>query len=253
MQHSTLHRMGLLAAAATLLMLVAITGLPTMTAEAEEIERTPAAAKGEQVLPDDQAEELNPIPIPLDQRTFPQFVTTRVDNVVFSLGFRAAQVRMAEGSPYVPLVFGMQNFKHKLWSVKMDDFQLYDEHGERIEPISLKEIRSEYRKYQQDYLYLSQTATADQLLPNAEFAGGVRGEQQVPTVDIGTRYYGYTSFYPIPGRNAVRSVTLDYKNFFFDILYYKDIAGKWMRLVVPGKERRPQLELVFKVEPAKGK
>lgn len=188
-----------------------------------------------------------PIPVPVNQRSFPQFVTTRVDDAVFAIGFQVAQLRMGEGSDILPLVVGMQNFKHKMWSVKLKDFQLYDETGTLIEPMSLKQVRKEYKRYAKDYQFIAQTTTLNQMLPNAEFAGGVRGVQKVNTIDTGRTYYQSTLFYPTPGNTAVYSATLDFKNFFFDMIYYKDIAGKWLRMTVPGKKRRPQLELVFKI------
>lgn len=188
-----------------------------------------------------------PIPIPVNQRSFPQFVTTRVDNAVFAIGFQVAHLRMSEGSEYLPLVVGMQNFKHKMWSIKLKDFQLYDEAGTLIEPIKLKEIRREYKRYSKDYQFIAQTTTLNQMLPSAEFAGGVRGEKQVKTIDTGRTFYQHTLFYPTPGFTAVYSSTLDFKNFFFDLIYYKDIGDKWLRMSIPGKKRRPQLELVFKV------
>lgn len=188
-----------------------------------------------------------PIPIPVNQRSFPQFVTTRVDDAVFSIGFQVAQLRMGEGSEYLPLVVGMQNFKHKMWSVKLKDIQLYDETGTLIEPIKLKEVRREYKRYAKDYQFIAQTTTINQMLPSAEFAGGVRGATQVKTIDTGRTFYRHTLFYPTPGSTAVYSATLDFKNFFFDLIYYKDIADKWLRMSIPGKKRRPQLELVFKV------
>lgn len=189
-----------------------------------------------------------PIPIPANQRSYPQFVTTRVDDAVFSIGFQVAQLRMGEGSDILPLVVGMQNFKHKMWAVKLKDFQLYDESGTLIEPMSLKQVRKEYKRYAKDYQFIAQTTTLNQMLPNAEGAGGVRGETKVNTIDTGRTYYQDTLFYPTPGNTAIYSATLDFKNFFFDMIYYKDIAGKWLRMTVPGKKRRPQLELVFKVE-----
>mgnify|MGYP001821814675 CR=1 FL=1 len=188
-----------------------------------------------------------PIPIPVHQRTFPQFVTTRVDDAVIAIGFQVAQLRMTEGSEYLPLVVGLQNFKHKMWSIKLKDFQLFDETGTLIEPISLQEIRREYKRYAKDYQFIAQTTTLNQMLPNAEFAGGVRGETQINTIDTGQTFYRDTLFYPTPGNTAIYSATLDFKNFFYDLIYYKDIADKWLRMSIPGKKRRPQLELVFKV------
>jgi hypothetical protein len=187
-----------------------------------------------------------PIPIPANQRSFPQFVTTRVDDAVFAVGFQIAQLRVGEGSDILPLVVGMQNFKHKMWSVKLKDFQLYDETGTLIEPLSLKEIRQDYKRYAKDYQFIEQTTTLNQMLPNAEFAGGVRGGKQIQTIETGTTFYQYTLFYPTPGDTAVYSATLDFKNFFFDLIYYRDIADKWLRMSVPGKKRRPQMDLVFK-------
>ncbi len=213
----------------------------TMALQADEEPAVAAAAE----VPAPSAEM--PIPIPANQRTFPQFVTTRVDNAVFAIGFQVAQLRMSEESEYLPLVLGMQNFKHKMWSIKQKDFQLYDETGTLIEPVSLQEIRREYKRYFKDYQFLVHTTTLDQLLPNAEFAGGVRGEKQIATVDTGRVFYRHTLFYPTPGDTAVYSATLDFKNFFFDLIYYKDIGDKWLRMSIPGKKRRPQLELVFKV------
>lgn len=188
-----------------------------------------------------------PIPIPASQRSFPQFVTTRVDDAVFAIGFQVAQLRMGEGSEYLPLVVGMQNFKHKMWSIKQKDFQLYDEAGTLIEPIKLQEVRKQYKRYAKDYQFIGQTTTINQILPNAEFPGGVRGVKQVNTIDTGRTFYQHTLFYPTPGSTAVYSSTLDFKGFFFDLIYYKDIANKWLRMSVPGKKRRPNLELVFKV------
>lgn len=206
-----------------------------LQAEEETVAEAPA--------PTEQA----PIPIPANQRSFSQFVSTRVDDAVFAVGFQVAQLRMGEGSDILPLVVGMQNFKHKMWSIKLKDFQLYDETGTLIEPLSLKEVRQEYKRYSKDYQFIEQTTTLNQMLPTAEFAGGVRGERQIATIDTGTTFYQPTLFYPSPGSTAVFSATLDFKNFFFDLVYYRDIADKWLRMSIPGKKRRPQLELVFKV------
>ncbi len=220
-------------------MVVALLGFSVSLALQADEEQTVAAVPA-------PSEDM-PIPIPANQRTFPQFVTTRVDNAVFAIGFQVAQLRMGEGSEYLPLVVGMQNFKHRMWSIKMKDFQLYDETGTLIEPVSLQEIRREYKRYAKDYQFMVQTTTLNQILPNAEGAGGVRGERQIQTVDTGQTFYRSTFFYPTPGGTAVYSATLDFKNFFFDLIYYKDIADKWLKMSIPGKKRRPQLELVFKV------
>jgi len=189
------------------------------------------------------------IPVPAQQQTFRQFVTTKVDDSVFSIGFQVAQLRMSEDSEILPLVVGMQNFKHKMWSIKQKDFQLHDESGTLIEPLTLKQVRKEYKRYAKDYQFIERTTTINQMLPSAEFAGGVRGMVRVKTIDTGRTYYQHTLFYPTPGDTAVYSATLDFKNFFFDLLYYRDIAGKLLRMSVPGKKRRPQLELVFTVRP----
>ncbi len=214
----------------------------TVALQAEEGE-TPAAASA--TAPSGEV----PIPVPANQRTFPQFVTTRVDDAVFAIGFQVAQLRMGENSDILPLVVGMQNYKHKMWSVKLKDFQLYDEAGTLIEPLSLKQVRKEYKRYGKDYQFIGQTTTLNQILPNAEAPEGVRGAQQVNTINTGRTFYQHTLFYPTPGSTAVYSATLDFKGFFFDMIYYRDIADKWLRMSVPGKKRRPGLELVFKVSP----
>jgi hypothetical protein len=195
------------------------------------------------------ATETTQIPVPAQQKTYPQFVTTKVDDVTFSIGFQIAHLRMSEGAEILPLVVGMQNFKHKMWSLKLKDFQLTDAGGTVIEPLTLKQLRKQYRGYSKDYQFIDRTTTINQMLPSAEFAGGVRGEQRVNTIDTGRTFYQHTLFYPTPGDTAVYSATLDFKNFFFDLLYYRDIAGKLLRMSVPGKKRRPQLELVFTVKP----
>jgi len=214
-----------------------------------------------------------PLSIPEGQQTFEQFVTIRVDDVTLSAGFQIAQLRLGEDAAYVPIVLAMQSFKHKMWNVKMKDFMFTSADGTKLEPISLKEVRKNYKKYAEDYVYITRTTTLKQLLPAADISNVIRKERvgaadesqddgrvggfggaDLSLPDSGSGgWYGHTLFNPSPGQTAVYSVTLDFKRFFFDMVYFKteDVVGKPVQITVPEKKKRPAFTMVFLINPAK--
>lgn len=233
----------------------------------------PPPSGPEQAPPDSQAAAVQPpIPIPEGQRTFKQFATIRVDDVVFAAGWQLARPAGSENADYLPLVVGLQSFKHKMWGIKQKDLQLFDEAGAQIQPVPLKDVRKNHSLYVQDYQNLARTTILNQLLadavsgapgrkiaPGMEAESGVRGIGESPIdgvssvgsieqVSTGQSFYGHTLFYPSPGETAVYAATLDYKYYAYDILYYADVLGKWLRLHIPEAKNRPAIDLVFKPE-----
>jgi hypothetical protein len=127
---------------------------------------------------------------------------------------------------------------------------LTDVAGLVIEPMPLQDVRQNHAIYPKDYELLTRTSIINQLLPNAELVGGAPPFKlrSVKQVDSGLSFYGHTFFYPSPGETAVYATTLDYKMYSYDILYYTDVLGKWLRLHIPEAKNRPALELVFRPE-----
>ncbi len=218
------------------------------------------------------AAESGAFSIPEGQQTFEQFVSNRSDDVRIAAGFQIAQLRLGEDSAYVPIVVAMQSFKHKMWNVKMKDVIFSTEDGTELKPISLKEVRKQYSKYAEDYVFITRTTTLKQLLPSADISGAIMKERAGAADEtqadgrvggfggadislpesVSGGWYRHTLFYPSPGQTAVYSVTLDFKQFFYDIFYFKkeDVVGKPIRITVPAKKKRPAQELIFLIKSA---
>jgi len=162
------------------------------------------------------------------EKEYKYHVSKKVDGLELFVGTQLIQTKSDADMPdYTPLLFALANLDQRGVTVERDRIKLSDQYGNELPLATLKEVRSEYKRFRHDRQFFSVTNFGGHLERTARLVG--------------------TNFFPLPGEIGIYRIQVPQWGKMLDLLYYKGKlnSGETYRLTVDVKEDIPDLTIEF--------
>lgn len=165
------------------------------------------------------------------EKNYLYHASKNVEGLELLVGTQLLQIKRDETTPdFIPLLFAVQNLRHRGVDVLRDRIHLYDHYGTELPMATLAELRQEYNRQRYDRQVLELTNFVGQL---------ERTSRYVPT-----------NFFPLPGEIGIYRIQVPQWGKMADMLYFKGkiAAGESYRLVIQlDDEKLPELSVDFSI------